>query len=41
MAKKLNIDVEKARKAKLAGLWKGVKITDRDIEEAKKSWGKR
>lgn len=38
IAQRLGIDIERAKKAKLKGLWKGLKISERDIKEAKHSW---
>lgn len=32
----LGLDFEEVRRAPLKGIWKGVEITDEDIEEAKR-----
>lgn len=37
IAKKLGLDIRDVSDLPLEGLWKGVKITNRDIEEAKKA----
>ena len=41
LARLLDVDIRKAEKSPLGGMWKGIKITERDIEDAKRAWSRR